>query len=194
MRPTTSTTISAPPHGPTLQAPSLFAHPRPKPSPGSSVFGFARQMPHAARSCVHHQPRPRIQHPRHPQYSPYMLHPNISVGRQYRARALTICLLGVKTPPLLDLLIPASYCLNLHINVIPGTPSTCTTPHFQWARDIDHVHSVSALLGQNPHPHLISVSRPPTTSTRVSTSSCMLPLHAPPSIFDEQEILRAYPQ
>jgi hypothetical protein len=91
----------------------------------------------------------------------------------------------------LDLSTTVSYHLHLHTNTIKGTPSTCHTVYFQCADDIERIHSITAVWGENP-PCLISPSQHPTIFTHILTWSQRLPLHTLSCIYNLQEILRVY--
>src|SRR5258705_12949864 len=67
----------------------------------------------------------------------------------------------------LDLSNLASHHLNVHIHIYPHTPSTPTAICFRWPGDNERVRLVYTFWGQNPLPHPISASRPPTTSSRI---------------------------
>src|ERR1700683_2103933 len=86
---------------------------------------------------------------------------------------------GKKCPPPPDLCILAYHHLNADINISPHTTSTFPATHFRWPGDTERVCSVS---GSKCPPRPISASRPPTTSTCISTSAHVLPLHTPPHI------------
>ena len=94
---------------------------------------------------------------------------------------LSICTLGPKPLPLLNLTIPPSQDFNHHIPVILYTPCMAPACCFNGPSNTELVRSVSAFQGQNPHPDSISPSRHLRTVTIISSPSYTLP--APPSPF-----------
>src|SRR5258705_173817 len=91
-----------------------------------------------------------------------------------------------------DLSIPASHHIDPHINITLHTPSTHPALHFQRPGDTEHPRSVSASQGQKPPQGPISPSPAPTTSTHISTSPYLLPLHTPPCTSNGPAFLKSY--